>query len=125
MGAATIARIFEPSFTTKESGKGTGLGLSTVHGIVHQSGGHLALDSALGRGTTFTIYLPRVLDQSASAGIRREAAPDLVGGSGTVLLVEDDEDLRRLTSEILQAPATRWWKPPIPWRPSRCAIGRT
>ena len=103
MDAATMARIFEPFFTTKEPGKGTGLGLSTVHGIVHQSGGHLALDSAVGRGTTFRIYLPRVPERDASAGVLREAAPDLVGGSGTVLLVEDDQDLRRLTSEILQA----------------------
>ena len=102
MDAATMARIFEPFFTTKEPGKGTGLGLSTVHGIVHQSGGHLALDSAVGRGTTFTIYLPRVLDQVGPAAGRPESQPDLVGGSGTVLLVEDDEDLRRLTSEILQ-----------------------
>ena len=103
MDAATMARIFEPFFTTKEPGKGTGLGLATVHGIVHQSGGHLALDSRVGRGTTFTVYLPRVLDQADPAGIRRGALPGLVGGSGTVLLVEDDEDLRRLTSEILQA----------------------
>jgi signal transduction histidine kinase/ActR/RegA family two-component response regulator len=102
MDAATMARIFEPFFTTKEPGKGTGLGLSTVHGIVHQSGGRLALDSAVGRGTTFTIYLPRVLNHVGPAGARAESQADLVGGSGTVLLVEDDEDLRRLTSEILQ-----------------------
>jgi signal transduction histidine kinase/ActR/RegA family two-component response regulator len=101
MDPATMARIFEPFFTTKEPGKGTGLGLSTVHGIVHQSGGHLALDSAVGRGTTFTIYLPRVPDQVGPAAGRLESHPELVGGSGTVLLVEDDEDLRRLTSEIL------------------------
>ncbi|HYM83920.1 MAG TPA: GAF domain-containing protein, partial [Candidatus Dormibacteraeota bacterium] len=97
MDPATMARIFEPFFTTKEPGKGTGLGLSTVHGIVHQSGGHLALDSAVGRGTTFTIYLPRVPDQVGPAAGRPESHPELVGGSGTVLLVEDDEDLRRLT----------------------------
>jgi nitrogen-specific signal transduction histidine kinase/ActR/RegA family two-component response regulator len=101
MDPATMARIFEPFFTTKEPGKGTGLGLSTVHGIVHQSGGHLALDSAVGRGTTFTIYLPRVPDQVGSAAARSQSHPELVGGSGTVLLVEDDEDLRRLTSELL------------------------
>jgi signal transduction histidine kinase/ActR/RegA family two-component response regulator len=101
MDPATMARIFEPFFTTKEAGKGTGLGLSTVHGIVHQSGGRLALESAVGRGTTFTIYLPRVPDQVGPAASRLESHPELVGGSGTVLLVEDDEDLRRLTSEIL------------------------
>jgi signal transduction histidine kinase/CheY-like chemotaxis protein len=103
MDPATMARIFEPFFTTKEPGKGTGLGLSTVHGIVHQSGGHLTVDSAVGRGTSFTIYLPRVVGQVDPAGGRPESLPDLVGGAGTVLLVEDDEDLRRLTSEILQA----------------------
>ncbi|HJV56732.1 MAG TPA: GAF domain-containing protein [Methylomirabilota bacterium] len=101
MDPATMARIFEPFFTTKEPGKGTGLGLSTVHGIVHQSGGHLALDSAVGRGTTFTVYLPRVPDQVGPAAGRSQSHPELVGGSGTVLLVEDDEDLRRLTSELL------------------------
>ena len=103
MDAATMARIFEPFFTTKEPGKGTGLGLATVHGIVHQSGGHLALDSAVGRGSTFTIYLPRLQKQAGAAPGRPDSQSDLVGGSGTVLLVEDDADLRGLTSEILQA----------------------
>jgi signal transduction histidine kinase/CheY-like chemotaxis protein len=103
MDAATIARIFEPFFTTKEPGRGTGLGLSTVHGIVHQSGGYLAVESAVGRGTAFTIYLPRLLDPIKAAGTGQALVPDLVGGSETVLLVEDDEELRRLTSEILKA----------------------
>jgi signal transduction histidine kinase/ActR/RegA family two-component response regulator len=103
MDAATLARIFEPFFTTKEPGRGTGLGLSTVHGIVHQSGGYLAVESVVGRGTAFTIYLPRLLDPINVPGAGQVLVPDLVGGSETVLLVEDDEELRRLTSEILQA----------------------
>jgi len=103
MDAATLARIFEPFFTTKEPGRGTGLGLSTVHGIVHQSGGYLAVESVVGRGTAFTIYLPRLLAPISVSGAGQDLVPDLLGGSETVLLVEDDNELRRLTSEILQA----------------------
>jgi len=103
MDPATLARIFEPFFTTKEPGRGTGLGLSTVHGIVHQSGGYLAVESVVSRGTAFTIYLPRLLDPISASGAGQVLVPDLVGGSETVLLVEDDEELRKLTSEILQA----------------------
>jgi CheY-like chemotaxis protein len=103
MDPATVTRIFEPFFTTKEPGKGTGLGLSTVHGIVNQSGGYLAVESAVGRGTTFTISLPRILDPVDVARVAQERLRDLLAGSGTVLLVEDDEELRRLASEILQA----------------------
>jgi PAS domain S-box-containing protein len=102
MDPATVTRIFEPFFTTKEPGKGTGLGLSTVHGIVHQSGGYLVVESAVGRGTTFTISLPRILDPVSVARVAQEPRLGLLAGSGTVLLVEDDEELRRLASEILR-----------------------
>ncbi|HJX28972.1 MAG TPA: ATP-binding protein, partial [Thermoanaerobaculia bacterium] len=96
------AQIFEPFFTTKEKGKGTGLGLSTVYGIVRQSGGDIQVDSTLGRGTTFTIYLPRVEE---TAEVRqpktqeRRASP----GSETVLLVEDEDNIREPATEILEA----------------------
>jgi CheY-like chemotaxis protein len=102
MDPVTVTRIFEPFFTTKEHGKGTGLGLSTVHGIVNQSGGYLAVESAVGRGTTFTISLPRILDPVDVARVAQEPLRGLLAGSGTVLLVEDDEELRRLASEILR-----------------------
>jgi PAS domain S-box-containing protein len=102
MDEATLSRIFEPFFTTKEPGKGTGLGLSTVHGIVHQSGGHIGVDSAPRRGTTFTIYFPRVGPGAAATEAATASVPDASRGTETVLLVEDEEDVRELTSEILQ-----------------------
>ncbi|MET0388219.1 MAG: ATP-binding protein [Polyangiales bacterium] len=93
-------RIFEPFFTTKDKGKGTGLGLSTVYGIVKQSGGHIVVDSQIGRGTTFTVFLPR-------HGGTFELAPSgvqsgLPRGNETVLLVEDDANVRHVASGILR-----------------------
>ena len=94
------SRIFEPFFTTKEEGKGTGLGLATVYGIVKQSGGHVAVESAVGAGTTFVIHLPRVPTASATAhkGVPADTA---ARGTETVLLVEDEEILRYVAAEAL------------------------
>jgi PAS domain S-box-containing protein len=100
MDASTCARIFEPFFTTKEQGKGTGLGLSTVFGIVEQSRGHVGVCSELGHGTTFEVYLPRTDRIADVPGSERSAAPR--GGAETILLVEDEEQVRLVACEILR-----------------------
>ena len=101
MSPETIARVFEPFFTTKEIGRGTGLGLSTVHGIVKQSDGHIEVYSDIGGGTTFKVYLPRA--EGAAEG-RPAAAPepDHLAGSETLLLVEDEELIRRVVAQSLE-----------------------
>ena len=86
------AHIFEPFFTTKSIGKGTGLGLSVVDGIVKQSGGHIAVDSAPGRGTKFKIYLPAVDEPPAEPA--QSAPSKSVRGSETILLAEDEQRVR-------------------------------
>jgi CheY-like chemotaxis protein len=101
MDAETQAHIFEPFFTTKGPAKGTGLGLSTVFGIVKQSGGYIAVESARGRGTTFRIYLPQFshLGEEASSAMPLAAAPS--GGAEIILLVEDEAMVRTLAREAL------------------------
>jgi PAS domain S-box-containing protein len=101
MDAATQARIFEPFFTTKEAGKGTGLGLAMVFGFVKQSGGHVAVCSEPGRGTTFKIYLPRVRG-AVSSGKSHPGLTALPNGKETILLVEDEDGVRALALHLLQ-----------------------
>jgi two-component system cell cycle sensor histidine kinase/response regulator CckA len=105
MTREVMEKMFEPFFSTKEVGKGTGLGLSTVYGIVKQTGGYIFCDSSIGKGTTFRIYLPRHQEQAAVPQIaakaeKKERAKDLTG-SGTVLLVEDEEAVRRFAVRAL------------------------
>jgi len=100
MSDAIQARLFEPFFTTKERGKGTGLGLSTVYGIVTQSGGHIAVSSAVGSGTSFMVYLPAASGADGVETATESPAPMHVG-TAVILLVEDDARVRQLTSRML------------------------
>ena len=99
-------KIFEPFFTTKEVGKGTGLGLSTVFGIVKQSGGYIFVDSDLGKGTVFRIFLPRhVPDEKEAVAKSDEAAKTTADytGQGIILLVEDEDAVRSIGARALSS----------------------
>ena len=102
MSEEVIAHIFEPFFTTKGPGKGTGLGLATVYGIVKQSGGDIRVHSEPGRGSTFEIVLPRVPVTDADAAGVTSRKGEVPSGSETILIVEDDGAVRRLTRMTLE-----------------------
>ena len=101
MSEETMSRVFEPFFTTKEPGKGTGLGLSMVYGFVRQSGGHLRIESSLGRGTSVTLFLPRFTGGSAAEVVATEATAEGGRQGETVLLVEDDDGVRQYSVSAL------------------------
>ena len=101
MDEATKAHIFEPFFTTKEIGKGTGLGLATVYGVVKQSGGFIWVNSSLGAGTTFEIYLPQVAGKAAIEEAQNKPSA-IPRGSETVLVVEDEAGVRELACQFLR-----------------------
>ena len=95
----TLLHIFEPFFTTKEVGKGTGLGLATIYGIISQNNGFIDVDSTLGSGTSFTVYLPRH-DAPTAEIIKSDEV--ICTGSGSILLVEDEEEVRLLIAQFLR-----------------------
>jgi len=101
MDKKTLEHIFEPFFTTKEVGKGTGLGMSTVYGIIKQNNGFIWVYSEPGQGSTFKVYLPKIKGAAEPEGKEQSPVDDPIG-SGTVLIVEDDNGLRKLAQEVLQ-----------------------
>lgn len=101
MEPAILKRVFEPFFTTKETGKGTGLGLATVHGIVAQHHGWVEVDSEVGKGTHFRVYLP-AMDSAAMGPSEEKTTQPVGGGKETILLVEDDPTVRMLVGQSLR-----------------------
>src|SRR5262249_14607166 len=101
MTAETISRVFDPFFTTKPAGTGTGLGLSQVFGFVKQSRGHIKIYSEPGAGTTIKVYLPRFIGDAAAAPAAPPPAVDRGNAREVILVVEDDELMRRATTESL------------------------
>ncbi len=102
MAPEVLSRAFEPFYTTKPTGKGTGLGLSVIYGFVHQSGGHVTLQSEIGKGTNVTIYLPRAAEKGAKAEVPKRPQGSNASHGETVLLVEDNEDVRAVTARRLR-----------------------
>ena len=102
MDQQTADRVFEPFFTTKRAAGGTGLGLASVYGIVKQSDGHIRVDSEPGKGTTFIVYLPRAREDSEVPSRAEAEKPLSLEGAGTVLLVEDEDTVRRFLLEVLR-----------------------
>jgi two-component system cell cycle sensor histidine kinase/response regulator CckA len=103
MDVVTQARIFEPFFTTKGAGEGTGLGLATVYGVIQQLGGHIAVSSGIGKGTTFSLYFPECKETVEAAGdqARRRISAPLAAAREVILVVEDQRGVRQLASRIL------------------------
>jgi CheY-like chemotaxis protein len=95
------AKIFDPFFTTKSEGKGTGLGLSTVYGIIKQSSGYIWVYSEEGKGTSFKIYLPRVVEE-ADDFVRKEDITEIPRGHETLLVVEDEDGVRNMACKVLK-----------------------
>ena len=102
MDTVTLAHIFEPFFTTKEIGKGTGLGLATVYGIVKQHDGWLEVTSEPGKGTAFDLFIPSGNEMAVPARKEIISSTPIVGGSETILIVEDEAVLREMTRDILE-----------------------
>jgi two-component system cell cycle sensor histidine kinase/response regulator CckA len=104
MDSVVQQHLFEPFFTTKEPGKGTGLGLATVYGIVKQHGGHIGVDSEAGHGSTFKIYLPSVasVEAPSDAVLALGVAKTVPKGTATLLVVEDEPLIRKLSCRVLR-----------------------
>jgi len=102
MDRETVTHMFEPFFTTKAEGRGTGLGLATVYAIVEQAGGGIEVDTQLGRGTTFHIYLPEIAGETKPSSAKPDTHSPSKVGTGTVLMVEDDLGVSRLIGSSLR-----------------------
>ncbi len=106
MDAETKAHIFEPFFTTKEPGKGTGLGLATVYGVVKQTGGFICVDTEIGIGSKFEVYLPRV-NEKLETDVAPQNSPAQKAAPHTVLLAEDEAEVRAVAREFLTSAGYR------------------
>ncbi len=103
MDKETLERIFDPFFTTKDIGKGTGLGLSMVYGFLRDSGGGVSVTSEKGKGSSFLIYLPRSQDLSPAADVQGDVPEKITGGSDSILIVEDEAEIRNLAAALLKS----------------------